>query len=148
MMIRQNRLPSTIGRPWGDSTRYAHLVWYSNESDRLTAHQRQILVERKAEGLAVSVISCWEVAKLVELGRLDLDRSVQEWIRQALIPSEIRLLDLTPQIAVASTQLPGQFHRDPADQIIVATARVYDVEVMTVDRRILKYEHVHTVENA
>ena len=123
-------------------------VWYSNESDRLTDHQRQILAARKAEGLGVSVISCWEVAKLVERGRLDLDRPVQEWIRQALVPSEIRLLELTPQIAVGSTQLPGEFHRDPADQIIVATARVYDVAVMTVDRRILRYEHVRTEGNA
>lgn len=123
-------------------------VWYVNESDRLTERQRQILAERKAEGLGVSVISCWEVAKLVELGRLDLDRPVQEWVAQALVPPEIRLIELTPQIAVASTQLPGRFHRDPADQIIVATARMYKVDVFTVDRRILAYEHVHTVENA
>ncbi len=96
----------------------------------------------------MSVISCWEVAKLVEVGRLDLDRPVGEWLAQALAPPEIRLIELTPQIAVTSTQLPGAFHRDPADQIIVATARVYDVEVMTVDRRIVAYEHVRTLGNA
>lgn len=94
------------------------------------------------------MISCWEVAKLVELGRLDLDRPVQEWLALALAPPEIRLIELTPRIAVASTQLPGPFHRDPADQIIVATARIYDVEVFTVDRRILAYAHVRTVQSA
>ena len=120
-------------------------VWYSNESDRLTERQQQVLAARIGEGLGVSVISCWEVAKLVELGRLSLDRPVGEWLTLALAPPEIRLIELTPQIAVASTQLPGSFHRDPADQIIVATARVYNVEVMTVDRRILAYEHVRTV---
>ena len=123
-------------------------VWHVSESDRLTERQRRVLAARSGEGLGVSAISCWEVAKLVELGRLALDRPVGEWIAQALLPPEIRLIELTPQIAVASTQLPGSFHRDPADQIIVATARVYDVEVMTVDRRILAYEHVRTAENA
>ena len=123
-------------------------VWHLSESDRLTERQRRVLAARSGEGLGVSAISCWEVAKLVELGRLELDRPVGEWIAQALLPPEIRLIELTPQIAVASTQLPGSFHRDPADQIIVATARVYDVEVMTVDRRILAYEHVRTAENA
>lgn len=123
-------------------------VWYLNESDRLTKRQRQILAARKAEELGVSVISCWEIAKLVELGRLELDRPVQEWVAQALMTPEIRLIELTPQIAVASSQLPGSFHRDPADQIIVATARLYDVEVFTVDRRIRAYEHVRTVKNA
>ena len=123
-------------------------VWYSNESDRLTERQRQVLTERSAEGLGVSAISCWEVAKLLEPGRLDLDRPVGEWLAQALAPPEIRLIELTPRVAVASTQLPGSFHRDPADQIIVAMARVYDVEVLTVDRRILAYEHVRTIGNA
>ena len=122
-------------------------VWYVSNRDRLTESQRQVLARRTADGLGVSVISCWEVAKLVEVGRLDLDRPVWEWIRQALASPEIRLLELTPQIAVAATQLPGQFHRDPADQIIVATARVHNVELMTVDRRIQLYAHVRTVGN-
>jgi PIN domain nuclease of toxin-antitoxin system len=54
----------------------------------------------------------------------------------------IQLLALTPEIAVESTRLPGEFHRDPADQIIVATARIYDCPLLTVDDRILKYPHV------
>ena len=57
----------------------------------------------------------------------------------------IRLLDLTPAIAVGSTQLPGSFHRDPADQIIVATARALGIELVTVDERILRYTHVRTI---
>jgi len=53
-----------------------------------------------------------------------------------------RLLELTPQIAVESTQLPGTFQRDPADQIIVATARIYNCPIVTLDERILAYPHV------
>ena len=57
----------------------------------------------------------------------------------------MQLLEFTPQIAIESTKLPGNFHRDPADQIIVATARVYDISLLTADSRILQYPHVRTL---
>ena len=84
------------------------------------------------------------MAKLVEYGRLTLPCPVAEWLDQALAYPGIRLLELTPQIIVESTQLPGTFHRDLADQLIVATARVYTRSLVTVDRKILVYPHVHT----
>ena len=59
--------------------------------------------------------------------------------------SDVQLIELTPQIAIASTKLPGNFHRDPADQIIVATAQVYNLELLTIDERILKYDYVRTM---
>jgi len=121
-------------------------VWLSDESDQLSKEHRQIIDHHRDCGLGVSVISCWEVAKLVEYGRLKLACPVDEWIEAALSLPGIRLLELTPRIAVASTQLPGQFHRDPADQIIVATARVYDLELLTVDNRIVRYDHVRTFD--
>ena len=63
----------------------------------------------------------------------------------ALALPDMQLLGLTPSIAVSSTKLPGDFHRDPADQVIVATAREYDCELLTVDDKILKYAHVNTL---
>jgi PIN domain nuclease of toxin-antitoxin system len=57
----------------------------------------------------------------------------------------MRLLDLTPRIVVESTQLPGMFHRDPADQLIAATARIYNYALMTVDPKIVAYPHVQTL---
>lgn len=101
----------------------------------------QIIQEHQDNRLAVSIISCWEVAKLVELGRLQLTMPVQRWIEQALAYPGVNLIDLTPRIVVESTQLPGEFHRDPADQIIVATARVYDIPLLTADRKLLNYPH-------
>lgn len=98
--------------------------------------------EGEADSFGVSVFSCWEVAKLVELGRIELPDPVEVWMRRALAYPGIQLLDLTPAIAIESTQLPGSFHRDPADQIIVATARVLDCPLATVDTRILDYLHV------
>jgi PIN domain nuclease of toxin-antitoxin system len=92
-------------------------------------------------GIGVSIISCWEVAKLVEYGRLKLPQDVAEWLGVALL----QLLDLTPAIVVESTRLPQPFHKDPADQMIVATARMHDCSLATADDKILNYAHVRTV---
>ncbi len=117
-------------------------VWWVNESKDLPTEHQQIIESAQLDGLGVSIISCWEVAKLVELGRLQLTIPVEEWLSAALQYPGIRLLDLTPKIVVASTQLPGSFHRDPADQLIVATARVLDVALVTIDGKIRQYPHI------
>jgi PIN domain nuclease of toxin-antitoxin system len=117
-------------------------VWWVHGDVQLPERYRAYLQQQEAHSLGVSAISCWEVAKLVEYGRLKLPCSVSKWFDQALAYPGVRLLDLTPQIAVESTQLPGVFHRDPADQIIVATARVYNCPIVTLDARILAYAHV------
>ncbi len=120
-------------------------VWWVDDSQQLRDRQRQIIQGNVQSGLGVSAISCWEVAKLVEYGRLELACAVEEWMEQAMAYPGMQLLELTPQIAIESTKLPGSFHRDPADQIIVATARVYDISLLTADRRILQYQHVRTL---
>ncbi len=75
----------------------------------------------------------------VSKGRLVLDRDVGEWVQAALAPPAIRLIPLTPEIAVASTRLPGILHADPADRIIAATARHCGAILMTDDRLLLEY---------
>lgn len=120
-------------------------IWLADENDRLTDYHKQIIAEHRADGLGLSAISCWEVAKLVEYGRLSLACDIQEWMDAALDLPGIQLIELTPEIAIASTKLPDVFHRDPADQIIVATCRVFDLELLTLDEKILKYKHVRTL---
>lgn len=120
-------------------------VWWVENDPRLSSALRALLDGRQPDGLAVSVISCWEVAKLVEVGRLTLPLPVREWIDSALNLPDVRILELTPGIAVASTQLPGVFHRDPADQILVATARELGIPLVTLDERIRAYPHVATL---
>jgi PIN domain nuclease of toxin-antitoxin system len=118
------------------------LVWWVAQPDRLQARHRDILERGAGRVFGVSIISCWEVAKLVEHRRLKLDRQVGPWIEGALVVPGISLLPLSPQIVVESTRLPQPFHRDPADQLLVATARVLQCPIMTEDSKIGEYAHV------
>ncbi len=96
--------------------------------------------------IGVSAISCWEISKLAEYGRIELPLPLKKWFGDALSYPGLELIELTPEIAIESTRLPGDFHRDPADQIIVASARICDCVLVTSDRKIIKYPYVKTVE--
>ncbi|MBM4166979.1 MAG: type II toxin-antitoxin system VapC family toxin [Ignavibacteria bacterium] len=117
-------------------------VWWVQNSPRLTKRQIEILKANESSGLGISVISCWEIAKSIELKRLELPLPIEQWLEQALLYPGIQLLNITPQIAIESTRLPATFHRDPADQMIVATTRIFDCELLTADSKILNYPFV------
>ena len=117
-------------------------VWWIHNDNRLTDRIRELIQANEDEGLGVSIISCWEVAKLVEINKLSLHCPIDEWMDTALAYPGIQLVALTPDIIIESTQLPDEFHRDPADQIIVATARIHDCPLLTLDDKILNYSHV------
>lgn len=120
-------------------------LWWVVQPDRLTRLQWEAIRSNEGGTLGVSAITCWEVAKLVQLGRIELGRDVGEWLDLALTYPGMRLLPLTPRIAVASTQLPDGFRSDPADEILVATARVYDCPLVTSDRKLRDYPHVLSI---
>lgn len=120
-------------------------VWWVHGDEQLTRAQAEVIETNEADVIGVSAISCWEIAKLVEYRRLELPCSLSEWFEQALSYLGIRLLELTPGIARESTQLPGEFHRDPADQLIVATARIHSYPLVTSDSMLLKYPDVETI---
>jgi PIN domain nuclease of toxin-antitoxin system len=92
--------------------------------------------------IAISAISCWEVAMLSSLGKISFQVSLREWMGAALSTTGITLLPLTPDIAIESAHLPGVIHRDPADRILIATARVHACPLITADEKILAYQHV------
>ncbi len=117
-------------------------IWWVHNDPLLPPEMARAIKAHETTGLGVSAISCWEVAKLVEYNRLTLPFPVKDWMKLALSYPGLRLLELSPEIAVASTQLPTPFQKDPADQIIVATARVYDVPLVTCDGKIRAYPHV------
>jgi len=116
-------------------------VWWVDGGAQLPADVLAYVEAEKSQGPGVCAISCWEVAKLVELGRLQLALPLDQWVEQAL-QSPVQLLSLTPEVAVESSRLPQPFHRDPADQMIVATARLYGWKLVTLDRAIRAYPHV------
>ena len=114
------------------------------DETKLSPNAYQTIQDHEDIGIGISVFSCWEVAKLVELKRLVLPIDVAAWLNQALNYPGIQLLELTPEICVISTQLKN-FHRDPADQIIVATAKVCDCPLVTVDTKITGYPGIQTI---
>lgn len=120
-------------------------IWWVHGEAELTDGCRNLLQAHESDGLGLSAISCWEVAKLVQRKRLILPVRLEDWMEQALAYPGIQLLDLSSRVAVESVQLPGEFHQDPADQIIVATARLHNVPLVTADKLILMYPHVHTI---
>ena len=108
------------------------------------AAQSAIRVAETAGQLLVSVISVWELAMLEKRGRVALPMNIRVWVEEALGKPGVSLAPLTPEIAVESIHLPGEMHADPADRIIVATARVVGATLLTKDKRLLDYSrHRH-----
>ncbi len=121
-------------------------VWWVSADRRLsTSAKRAIDRAQTAGALGLSLISIWEVAKKVEKTQLVLDRPVDEWIDLAAAFPGLLLIELTRPILIESCRLPGPFHGDPADQLIVATARDRGATIVTKDDRIRQYGHVRTV---
>ncbi len=124
-------------------------VWLLNGSERLGSKARKAIQQSMAEeAVLVSAISPWEVAMLVAKGRLVLDRDVSEWVQTALSLPGIRLEPISPEVAVASTRLPGTIHADPADRLIAATARHLGSTLITADQLLLNYSkdgHLRTI---
>lgn len=103
---------------------------------------------RKGE-LLIAAISAWEIAMLVRKGRLALTDPPLDWIERALAQPGISLVPLSPDISVEATELPGEFHGDPADRMIVASARKHGARLVTRDAAILRYgsrDHVRVLE--
>jgi len=120
-------------------------VWWVDNNARLTQKHQDWIEEYHSQGLGVRIISCWEVAKLVDLGRLTLSLAADEWLAAALAYAGVQQLEVTIPIIIQSTKLTG-FHRHPADQIIVATAKIHGSLVLTADAKILAYPEVQTLK--
>lgn len=95
--------------------------------------------------LHVSAISLLEISRKEAKGDLVFGIALAKWFQLALPDGRVRILELTPEISIDATRLPAWEHKDPADQIIVATARVHGLKVVTSDAKILNYPHVASV---
>ena len=120
-------------------------VWWVTEDRRLSAAARRTIERSQVRGdLSLSLISVWEVAKKVEKAQLVLDRPIDQWIELAVARPGLHLVELTSPILVESCRLPPPFHGDPADQLIVATARDRHATIITKDEKIRAYPHVRS----
>lgn len=116
------------------------LVWLVAGDVRLRlAARRRIEAAAQQQQLWVSAITPWEIGMLVAKGRLVLDRDIMDWVQAALALPGIRVAPLEPAVAVASTRLPDDLHGDPADRLIVATARHLGATLITADAALLAY---------
>ena len=116
------------------------LIWLMEGASRLSRTARKLAEEAAKDGvLRVSAISLWEIATLESKGRISFDRDCQTWINEMLASPGLHLVPLTPEMAVQSTRLPGTLHGDPADRILIATARVLNATLLTADDKILAY---------
>lgn len=121
-------------------------VWWNMHPQKLSKKVRSLLsIPDRYDELIVSAISTWEFSKLLEKERIGISCNPEEWIAEALDMPKLRLAPLTPAIAYRSTSLPQPFNEDPADQIIVATAREENATVLTKDKEMRAYKHVRTL---
>ena len=125
------------------------LIWALGDDGRLGL-QARAAIEAAGEGsVVVSAITPWVIAMLVQKGRLALADDVGAWLETVLALPALRLAALEPAIAVDSVRLPGTLHADPADRLIIATARHLGFPLLTADRAILDYGnagHVHVID--
>lgn len=119
--------------------------WWVQDEQRLSPTLMERLDTEEKSGLAISIVSCWEIAKLVENKRLDVFMPIDVWLHVATQYPGLRVLPLSVDIIVDSARLPRPFHRDPFDQVIVATSRVMGLPLATMDRAIALYPHADSV---
>lgn len=121
-------------------------IWWVTEDRRLSAVARRAIASAQSrQALWVSLISVWEVAKKVEKNQLVLDRPLVDWLDLATTSPGLQMAEVSQHVLVESCRLPARFAGDPADQIIVATARDREATLVTKDDRIREYGHVRTL---
>ena len=118
-----------------------YLLWHQfGIRERLTASNLEMISAAADRNiLFLSVMSVWEIALLESKQRIQLYKPCIQWVEEALATPGLTLVPMTPRIAIDSSHLPGEFHGDPADRIIVATARSLGARLLTSDKNIRAY---------
>jgi PIN domain nuclease of toxin-antitoxin system len=115
-------------------------IWVMQDDPHLGDRAREaVQVAAKENGVWIPAIGPWEVAMLAAKGRLALSRDVGVWLAEALALPGLRVEPLTMPVGVDSARLPGEVHGDPADRLVIATARHLKATLLTADRKILAY---------
>lgn len=122
-----------------------HVVtWLSFEPTKVSARSRSAIGRaRRADGLAISSISLWELAWLGTHERLKLTTTLEEYLHE--VTSRIAVLPITSQIAITAARLPFEFSGDPCDRLIAATAMVEGISLVTKDAKMREYKQLRTI---
>ena len=115
-------------------------IWLFNGSTELSQDAIEKIDFAGNKGkVFISAISVWELSMLVAKDRVNLSKPIQQWVKDSLSQPGVNLSPILPEIAIESSFLPGGFHGDPADRIIVTTARINNLVLLTRDNKIVKY---------
>ena len=120
-------------------------IWSHSATKLLSDNAKRLIKKTQTDQRAIASISIWEFAMMVVKGRIRVKIDPKLWLDNAIQNSGLKVIELSPEIALESCNLPGDFHKDPADQIIVATARIHNLTLLTKDRKILSYRHVNAL---
>jgi PIN domain nuclease of toxin-antitoxin system len=123
------------------------LLWWLGDEKKLSIKAKRAITEAQKfdSSIVVSAITAWEIAMLVEKGRLTLSTDITAWLHEVELIDAVKFMPVDNEIAIQSTQLPGEFHRDPADRLIVALTRHLSFQLVTADDKIRAYRHVKTI---
>lgn len=115
------------------------LWWYLDQS-QLPSKYADILttVENRREPIALSIATLWEIAKLVQIGKFEINFSLDQWFQEIEEDMGLRVLPISARIILDSVRLGTNFPKDPMDQLIAATARCHELRLLTVDDKIIK----------
>lgn len=124
---------------------HAWICWHMHPQNLSRKATSLIKNPNRYDELLLSAISPWEFSKLLEKGRIGISCDPESWINSALDMPKLRIVPLTPILAYHSTVLLKPFLGDPADQIIVATAREENATILTKDKILRGYKHVRSL---
>ena len=123
------------------------LIWWVSADPKLSESAKKRIENalENSESILISSITAWEISMLVHKGRLTLSMDVDTWVQTVENIENVRFVPIDNKVALESTRLPGEFHKDPADRMIVALARALSSTLITADEKILHYAHVKTI---
>jgi len=120
-----------------------HVWWWAiSEPEKLSSVAEETINKSPSDQRFIAAISLWEFAMMVKKKRIILNMSPKDWFTHAIDNVGTKVIPLSGEIALESCNLSGNFHKDPADRIIVATARIHNVLLVTKDQKILDYPDV------
>ncbi len=123
------------------------LLWWYLDSPEISTKYLRILEQKEAQEqpIGLSIISLWEISKLVSLGKFKINFSLDQWFFDLEEDSLLQIYPLSAGVILESNRLGNEFPKDPADQLIAATARYHELHLMTVDKRIIQSKMVAVV---